>query len=250
MQEKPYLSIVITQYNELQNLKAGALDRLFDYMKIQKYSWEVVLNDDGSTDGSREFTEKYNSIPQFHYIKGNHAGKAGGLYNGIKEAKGEWILFTDVDQSTPIKEIEKLLPFTEEFDVVIGSRGLKREKFSLFRKLASFIFRTGRKLFLLHNIEDTQCGFKLFKADKLRIHFPKLEVVNNFVASGWNVTAFDIELLFMFEKAGSKIKEVEVEWKNEDISDSKDRRFVKESLDMVKQILKVVINNIKGRYNS
>lgn len=247
MQEKVFLSVVMSQYNELNNLKNGSINRLHEYLLKQDYSWEIVIVDDGSIDGSRDYTEKLN-LKGIKYFKADHKGKAGGLNRAINEASGEWILMTDIDQSTPIKEVEKLLKFKEEFNVIIGSRGVKRVNNNIIRKLAGFIFSTLRRVLILNHIVDTQCGFKLFKANLLKNLFPKLEVVNSFKASGWNVTAFDVELLFMCEKTGNKIKEIEVLWKNEDISDSKDRKFVKESLDMFKQISKVFINNIKGKY--
>lgn len=249
MNQQTYLSVVITQYNELKNLENGALDRLIEYMQKQPYTWEIIVNDDGSVDGSREYTEKYTKFENFHYIKGEHKGKAGGLWNAIQEAQGEWTILTDIDQSTPMNQIEKLLPYVATNDVIIGSRGVKRDNTSAIRQLASFGFRTVRKILLLYHIEDTQCGFKLFKTEKLKKFFPHLEVVSTFAAQGWNVTAFDVELLFMFEKTGSTIKEVEVEWKNEDISDSKDRKFFKESADMAKQIFNVFRNNIKRKYD-
>ncbi len=246
---KPFITIALTQYNEHKNLQNGALDNMFNYLKEQEYEWEVVLNDDGSTDGSQEFVQKYNKFSNFKFIQGDHRGKAGGLNNAIKEAKGEWILFTDIDQSTPINQIEKLLPFTKTHEVIIGSRGHERENSSFIRQLASIIFRLMRSIFILRKIKDTQCGFKLFKGESIKKIFPHLDAVKNFNAKGWNVTAFDVELLFIFEKLGFEIKEVEVDWKNEDISDTKQRKFVKESLNMIKQILSVVIRNVNGKYN-
>jgi hypothetical protein len=82
----------------------------------------------------------------------------------------------------------------------------------------------------------------------LKRTFPHLDVLTDFKDSGWNVTAFDVELLYMFEKLGGRIMEVSVTWRNEDISVTKDRKFFKESLDMARQVLKVTINNLHGKY--
>lgn len=251
---KVYLSVVITQYNEEKNLKEGkVMEKLNNYLQKQNYSWEVIVNDDGSTDDSYRFMEDFvKNHPNFSLIKGNHGGKAAGLLNGIKNANGEIICVTDVDMSAPISEIEKLLPYFEKgFGAVIGSRGIKRENYSIFRKLASFIFITARKMIILPEIKDTQCGFKTFKAEIAKKLFPLLDAVNMKV-EGWTVTAYDVELLFMIKKAGYKIKEVKVDWSDEDISDTKARKgkFVKESIDMIRQILKVRTNWLKGKYRN
>jgi len=189
---KPLITIALTQYNELENLKAGVVDQLIKFMQKQKYTWEIVINDDGSTDGSREYVDRYTHINNFTYLKSIHKGKAGGLATSIEKAKGEWTLITDIDQSTPIKEIDKLLPHIKDFDTIIGSRGVKRENSNLLRLVASFVFRLIRKMLILPHINDTQCGFKLFKTNKLKLVFPELSTVKNFKAKGWNVTSFDI----------------------------------------------------------
>lgn len=249
----PKLSIVIPNYNEMANLKAGVLDRVNDYLKTAPFTWEVIINEDDSTDGSREFIDLFvTKHPGFILLKNSHLGKAGGLKAGIEKANGKFILTTDMDQSTPLKEVEKLLPLAEDgFEAVIGSRGRKRDSFSLSRVISSNLFLLFRRALLLHDIIDTQCGFKLYESKKLKSLFPKL---SNFETTkeikGWVVSAFDVELLFMVEKTGGKIKEVEVEWRNEDLSESKSRKFVKESLDMLKQILKVKWRDIRGDYET
>jgi dolichyl-phosphate beta-glucosyltransferase len=254
MENQIFLSVVITQYNEKKNLtEKKVMEKLDNYLQQQNYSWEVIVNDDGSTDGSYEFMKEFAAQHnQFKVIKGNHGGKAAGLLNGIKEAQGKIICTTDMDMSTPISEIEKLLPYFEQgFEAVIGSRGHKRENSSPFRKLASFLFGVFRKALLLRKIDDTQCGFKAYKSTVAKRLFPKLDAVNMKV-EGWTVTAFDVELLFMIQKSNCQIKEVSVQWRDEDVSNTKDRdgKFVKESIDMAKQIFQVRWNWIKGKYKN
>jgi dolichyl-phosphate beta-glucosyltransferase len=249
---KPKVSIIIPNYNEKENLERGVLEEVSTFLKKANFSWEVIINDDGSTDGSLEilsnFVKKHKG---FILLKGKHGGKASGLWSGIKKAKGEIVLFTDMDQSTPLKEIEKLLPwYNKGFNVVFGSRGRLRKNFPLIRQLTSWGFRVIRQTFLLKNVADTQCGFKSLKKEIALEIFPKLSVIKNFKeAKGWTVSAYDVELLFLAEKAGYKLKEVDVYWQDEDISTGKGKNFITESADMLKQILTVKLNDMKGNYN-
>ena len=156
------LSIVITNYNEKANLRRGVLDQIKNYLSDALFPWEVIINDDGSTDGGDAIIAEFvKNNKNFHLIKSNHAGKAAGIWNGIKKAQGEIVLFTDMDQSTPLNEVEKLLPwFNDDYQVVFGSRGKMRKNFPFMRQLTSWGFRFVRGLFLLHDVVDTQCGFK------------------------------------------------------------------------------------------
>jgi cellulose synthase/poly-beta-1,6-N-acetylglucosamine synthase-like glycosyltransferase len=158
MPDRPYLSVIIPCYNEEKNLKRGVLEEAENYLKSQDYSSEVIISDDGSTDKSRELVEKFiKDHRRFKLLRNPHAGKAYALKFGIKEARGEIILLTDMDQSTPINQLEKLLPyFKKGAEVVIGSRGQKRAGFSLLRQVASNAFRLIRQSLLLRNITDTQ----------------------------------------------------------------------------------------------
>lgn len=247
---KPKLSIIIPNYNEHANIEAGVIEEVNQYLKKAKFTYEVIISDDGSTDGSLKLIEQKSRLYRnFRIINNVHGGKAAAILSGIKAAKGEIILFTDMDQSTPLRETEKLLPFyAEGFDVVFGSRGKARQNFPLTRQLASFLFRVFRQTMLLRNVSDTQCGFKSFKTPIAKKIFPKLSIFKQVASTGWTVSAFDVELLFLAEKSGYKLKEVDVDWSDQDKSTSKDRKFISESLDMLKQILTVKFNDLKGLY--
>lgn len=252
MKKDIFLSVVITMYNEEENLQRGVLDEVTNYLKKQKYTWEVIINDDGSTDNSRELVEKFvDKHSRFRLLKSPHAGKPFGLRSGLKAAKGEIILFTDMDQSTPINQVEKLLPFFDEgYDVVIGSRGVERQDAPWYRQLMAWGFRTGRRLFLLRKIVDTQCGFKAFKAKTIRKLFSHLQVFKESKkAAGWRVGAFDVELLFLAQKYGYKIAEVPISWQDRDVSSTKQHKFVKESKEMLKEIVRVKLNDLRGVYD-
>jgi len=247
---KPKLSVVITNYNEKENLQRGVLEQMHQYLKSVDFSWEVIINDDGSTDGGDQIIKKFvEKNKDFKLIHGSHGGKAAGLLNGIKHATGEIILTTDMDQSTPLNEFDKLYPwFGKGYDVVFGSRGKLRENFPWYRQLTSWGFRTVRSIFLLRHVSDTQCGFKAYKSEVLKRIFPQLEVLKSNKSKGWVVSAFDVELLYMAEKVGANLKEVEVKWRDEDTSTGKQRNFVKESVEMLKQILMVKMNDFAGKY--
>lgn len=248
---KPLVSIVIPNYNEKANLNRGVLEEMAKYLKSAPFTYEVIINDDGSTDGGLEIIDAFvKKNPRFHLIKNSHGGKAAGIWAGIKKAQGDIVLFTDMDQSTPLNQVEKLLPWYDRgFDVVFGSRGGLRKNFPLIRQLMSWGFRTFRQIFLLRQITDTQCGFKSSRTAVALDLFPRLEVIKSAKkATGWVVSAFDVELLFLAEKYGYKMKEVEVLWQDEDVSTSKSKNFIKESRDMLKQILRVKLNDLQGRY--
>ena len=253
-----FLSVIIPSYNETENLQRGVLSEVRDYFSKQKYAWEVIVSEDESPDlESRRLAKEFcDKNKNFVFLQNKHGGKALSIWAGIQRASGKLILFTDMDQSTPISEVAKLLPcFDQGYEVVIGSRGMERKNFSLFRKLASAIFRTFRGLFLLREIVDTQAGFKAFTREAILKIFPKMEAVKKGVekAQGWTVGSWDTELLFIAKKWGYKIKEAPIIWEDRDVSVAKAKerqegKFVKESLDMIKQIFRVKINDLKGFY--
>lgn len=202
----------------MPNLRKGVLDKIDHYLSRQNYSFEVIVVDDGSDDGSSEFVEKFVSENNnFRLVKGSHSGKAGAVTTGMLEAKGKIRLFTDMDQATPIEETEKLLPYFDEgYDVVIGSRNANRKGSPLSRLIMSRSMIILRKVLVgVYKIQDTQCGFKMFTDKATEKLFKKIKDLHHGFSKihGSNVTAgFDVELLYLAEKYGYKIKEVPVEW--------------------------------------
>lgn len=253
MQSSPYLTILMPCYNEEANLKRGVLSEVYYYLKKAKFTWEVIISDDGPTDKSADILDReIKKYKNFRHLRNPHGGKPSALMFGIREAKGKYILFTDVDQSTPITELDKLIPHLNKYDVVIGSRGFERKDFPVYRKLGAVVFANFRKSMLLPHINDTQCGFKLFERESVTKAFPLLQFFKTKErTSGWKVTSYDVELLHIMEKMGKKIKEVVVTWKDEDKSSSKGQgggRYLRESKEMFIQILRVKMNDLKGQY--
>lgn len=254
---QPLISVVIPCYNEERNLESGVLDEVYAYLAKQNHPWEVIIVNDESTDNSRSLIERFvEGKVNFSLFDISHGGKPAGVWAGIQRAKGEIVLFTDMDQSTPIGELDKLLPWYEKgFDVVIGSRGTTREGFSIIRRVGSFVFRTFRRLFLLRNISDTQCGFKSCRREAALKVFPRLQVFKQKdKPAGWKVSAYDVELLYLFERAGYAVKEIEVKWQNRDESDTKGQagelaRYFRESVEMAEEIIRVKLNQFKDLYD-
>lgn len=250
-----FLTVIIPCYNEQENLNAGVLKAVFEYLKKQKYTWEVIVSDDGSTDQSREIVKKQIvNLNNFSLLENPHGGKPLALGYAIKKACGEYILFSDMDQSTPISELDKLIPPTKDNNTaIIGSRGISRKDFPLYRKFGAIVFSTFRRILILPEINDTQCGFKLFRADVLKKVFPKLEYFRvKKEIKGWSVSSFDVELLHIIKKEGGLIKEIVVKWSDKDESKGKGgglNKYIRESKEMVFQIIRVKLYDLKGLYN-
>jgi dolichyl-phosphate beta-glucosyltransferase len=251
------ISVVIPCYNEAKNLERGVLDEVYQYLSAQPLPWEVVIVNDESTDNSRSLVERaIQDKERFSLYDIPHGGKPAAIWEGIQRARGEAVLLTDMDQSAPIQELAKLWPWYEQgFEVVIGSRQAGREGSSLLRKLGSFVFLTMRRLALLPDIIDTQCGFKLSRRHVALQLFPYLEFLKQERPSGWKVTAFDVEFLYLVDRAGYRIKEVLVRWRNRDESDTKSQqgelaRYVHESLNMAREVTRVKLNQMRGLYDN
>jgi len=246
-----YLSVVIPSYNEIANLRKGTLDKVQHFLEKQTYSYEVLIVDDGSTDGSLEFVEKFIlENPKFKILKNQHLGKAGAVTSGMLNAKGELRLFTDMDQATPIEEVNELTPFTKKgYDVVIGSRSSHREGSPLTRQFISLSAILLRRVLVgLNEISDTQCGFKLFTRDAADLLFNKISDIHHgfHKISGSAVTAgFDVELLYLAKIEGLKVKEVPVDWLYVET-----RRVspVSDSVNGFLDFVRIGINRFRGKY--
>lgn len=237
----------------MANLRKGVLDRVDHFLSNKKFQYEVIIVDDGSRDGSVEFVERFiKDNSHFKLIKNPHYGKAGAVTTGMLKAVGEYRLFTDMDQATPIEEIDKLLPCLQkgQFDVVIGSRSNMRQGAPLVRLFVSRSSMTLRKLLIgLRQIDDTQCGFKLFTQVAAEDLFSKLKKIKKGfrTVNGPAVTyGSDIELLYLAHISGYKIKEVSVEWL---YVESRRVSPVKDSIQGVLDLIKIKANAISGKYN-
>lgn len=247
---KVYLSVIIPAYNEEINFRKGLLDEVPKYLEKQNYNWEIIIVDDGSEDQTynlcQDFAKKYKNIK---LIKNPHQGKAETVKTGVKEANGDLILFSDFDQATPISEVERLLPFFPDYDIVIGSRqvaGAKREKEPFYRHIMGIGFNLVVQFIAVRGIQDTQAGFKCFKSSVAKDLFSHLQVYKiGTRVTGALVTAFDVELLFIAKKKRYKIKEVPIIWHHVKTSRVNP---IKDSLRMLRDVIHIRLNDFKGVY--
>lgn len=253
----PYLSIVIPSYNELKNIQRGVLDNVAEFLKTYPKEWEVIFSDDGSTDGTIEEIEKFIDKNQkklhgeLRLLKNIHAGKGPTVQAGMLAARGQWRLFTDFDQSTPLGDVQKLLAFSEEFPIIIGSReieGARREREPLHRHIMGRGFNLLVQTLAIPGIHDTQCGFKLFSGEVTERLFPMMHVYGKQEERTDAFTgAFDVELLYLARKMKYPIQEVPIEWHH----NHTDRVSpIKDSLRMLRDILKVRLADLRGVYRS
>ncbi|MGB9906711.1 MAG: dolichyl-phosphate beta-glucosyltransferase [Candidatus Saccharicenans sp.] len=228
-----YLSVVVPAYNEEKRI-GFSLFRIKDYLQSRNISAEVIVVDDGSTDRTAEEAgEIMADYPEFRVITlPVNRGKGAAVRSGVLQARGELVLFTDADLSTPIEELEKFLPLAREgCQVVIGSRALPesqiKERQGWLREHLGKFFNLLVRLLVLKGFKDTQCGFKLFRKEAAREIFLRLET------EGF---AFDVEVLLLARKLGYKICQVPVVWVNHPESRV---RLVRGSLKMLGELLRI-----------
>lgn len=251
--EKIFLSVIIPSFDEIVNLRKGVLDKVKSFLSKKKYSYEVIIVDDGSKDGSIEFIKKFaKENPHFHLIENPHMGKAGAVTTGMLNATGTYRIFADMDQATPIEEIDNLLPYLtdKKYDIAIGSRE-KNTTYPISRLIIHHGMIVLRKLIVgIYNISDTQCGFKMFTAPAAEKLFTKISRLHHGFSkiSGSAVKAgFDVELLYLAQKMGYKIKEVPVEWL---YVETRRVNPFKDSVDGLLHLFKIRIDVIQGKYKN
>lgn len=253
MPMKPFLSVIVPSFNEHENIKRGTLDDVLTFLQQQDYAWELILSDDGSTDGTTQFLEEF--AKKYHQeniiiINNIHAGKAPTVKAGMLAASGEWRLYSDFDQSTPLKEVKKLLAYAGKFDVIFGSRemiGAKRDKEPFHRHFMGRAFNLFVQLLTVPGILDTQCGFKLF-SEKAVLHlFNSLYVYDSPNKRYDAFTgAFDVELLYLAQKYDYKLIEVPVVWKH---YPSNRVSPLKDSLRMLRDITLIRLADWRKKYD-
>ena len=239
----PKYSLIIPAYNEGARL-GTTLDRVLAYVRAQGWDAEVIVVNDGSRDSTADLVRGYaKSHPCLRLLEnpGNH-GKGYSVRNGMLNANGEVLLFSDADLSSPIEEAPRLFAALQAgADVAIGSRWLQPElqtqRQSLLRQFYGRLFNLALRILLGLNFKDTQCGFKAFTREAANKIFPLQKIER------WG---FDPELLFLARKSGLKVAEVPVEWAHVEgtrISPLGD------GMRMFGEVLKIRWNALTGKYS-
>jgi len=233
-----YLSVVIPAFNEEERI-ADSLYCVKDYLHTRPYRSEIIVVDDGSHDLTIEivkfidiYGEEIHEQEAGSLIENvKNVGKGFSIARGILRARGEIILTSDTDLSTPIEEVEKLLPyFSEGYSVVIGSRNLPESEVKakpFRRQFLSQIFNLCVRALVIKGVADTQCGFKAYRRDAAH-RIALLQRVYGF--------GYDVEHLYLAQKLGYAIKEVPVKWQHRD--GSKVNPFL-DSVKMLRDLLRI-----------
>lgn len=239
---KPGISVVVPMYNETRRMKR-TLPMLADYFRGQDYRVEFVVVDDGSSDNTAEMARQIlGSGPDVNVIESKpNRGKGHALKVGMLAARGNLVLFTDADLSTPPGESSKFWSwFDEGFDVVIGSRkmaGAVLEKHQpLWRESMGKVFTWLTNRIATRDISDITCGFKCFTNAAAQ------DLFSRSVIDDWS---FDAEVLFIAQKHGLRIKEVPVHWHDE--SGTK-VRIARDATRALLGLVKIRMNDMRGKY--
>jgi dolichyl-phosphate beta-glucosyltransferase len=223
------LSIVIPAYNESKRIVC-TIAAIAAHVAPRHTNWELVIANDGSRDDTVAKVERL-GLANLRVLRAErNGGKGSAVARGIHAARGRIVLFADADNSTPIDAIGDLLDsITLGADVAVGSRALARDKAdrSSIRKVLSFGLRMYQRVLVPTGVQDTQCGFKMFRRDSA------LEILEHCEVQGF---AFDIDMLYTAHRLNMTIDERPVEWV--DAPGSKVRP-IKDSLAFAKEMLKI-----------
>ena len=240
------ISTVIPCYNEESRIRTSFRE-IVSFFKRKKYSCELIFVNDGSLDNTyfilKELAKSVNLNPGLKieiigYAK--NQGKGYAVKRGINKAKGDFIFLSDADLSTPLSQLNKLIKFSQTFDLVIGSRKQPDAKViirqSLLREFLGRVFSYLSKVILQVSVNDFTCGFKLIKAKKAKL------IAKKMVINRWG---YDSEMLKIAAVNKYKIKEIGVIWKNDS------RSKVKLSLDIFRSmvdLLTIYFNSLGHKY--
>lgn len=233
--QTPFLSIIIPAFNEEQRLP-HTLEQVLAYLQDQAYVSEILVIENASQDNTyqvaKQFAQDHNSVDlPIQVIREPQRGKGNAVKRGIFAASGEYRFMCDADLSMPVTEINRFFPpELEDFDISIASReapGAVRYNEPAYRHFVGRIFNTLIRVLALPELNDTQCGFKCFKAAVAEDLFHDLDI------TGWS---FDVEILYLAQRRGHRIVEIPIPWYyNPDSHIS----VVKDSLQMAFDIFRI-----------
>ena len=239
----PHISIVIPAYNEAARI-GRTLEKIKQYLEENRYSAEVLVVDDGSSDPTAEIVKQHGTNwPSLRLVQNLvNQGKGFSIKSGALQALGEIILFTDADLSAPISEMPKLLSPIQNghCDVTFGSRAVDRSLIGIhqspFREYSGRVFNVFVQGIAGLPFKDTQCGFKAFRRSC------SLQVFERQTVSGFG---FDPEILYIARKRGLRLMEIPVKWDN---VHGTTVRLLKDSFRMFLDLVRIPWNDLKGKY--
>ena len=239
---QPLLSIIIPAHNEEKRLPP-TLEQVFAFLEQQNYEADVWVIENGSTDRTYEIAQSFASQHKnLRVIRAEGRGKGLAVQRGMLEARGQYRLMCDADLSMPIVEVTKFLSRdTAEFDIAIASReapGAVRYDEPRYRHLGGRLINLIIRLLILPGLQDTQCGFKCFRADVADDLFKRQTLM------GWS---FDIELLFIARQHGYRIIEIPIDWYYR--SESK-VNAPRDAMRMIRDIFQIHRNARRGIYDA
>lgn len=202
----PFLSIIIPAHNEERRLPQ-TLEQVVAFVKKQSYSCEVLVVENGSRDNTLKIAQEF--ATRYPFIQAIHEGQPGkgrAIRKGMLAATGQYRFFADADFSMPVDQISRFVPPAIDAPIVIASRegpGAVRYNEPAYRHFTGRIFNAIIRLLVLHDLDDTQCGFKMFRAEAANDLFPRQTLM------GWS---FDVELLYIAHRRGYTIREIGVPW--------------------------------------
>ncbi len=238
----PRLSVIVPCYNAEKRFRKG-FEHYFSYLKKQKYPWELIFVNDGSSDKTLELMRKSAKGKSNTKVLSGYPnrGKGYAITVGIRQASGRYVMFTDLDHSVSIETIETFFKYFEEgYKVVIGSRRVKGAKLlirqSLLRETLGRGFTLLVNFFVGWGIRDATCGFKAFDGKTAQKIFSKVSIYD------W---AFDAEILFICKKYDIKFAQAPVTWS--DVKGSK-VSLKKDILLSLAGLIKIRLNDLLGKY--
>jgi dolichyl-phosphate beta-glucosyltransferase len=240
---RPRYSIVVPAYNERARI-GQTLEKMLEYLRAQNWSAEIVVVDDGSRDETFSFVSQLaEENPELRIIQNpGNQGKGYAVRNGMLNARGEILLFTDADLSSPISEAPRLIAALEKgADVAIGSRwldpSLQFQRQSFKRQALSRIYNIFLRTILWFPYRDTQCGFKAFTRSAAEMIFPQQRITR------WG---FDPEIIFLGHRMGLTIVEVPVRWGHDERTKISPLR---DGMRMAADTLRIRWHALKGDYS-
>lgn len=237
----PFLSIVIPAHNEEDRLP-NTLEKIYKFLETQDFLYEVIIVENGSSDHTLELAQEFaQSRPTLRVLQEQKRGKGNAVKRGMLEARGDYRFICDADLSMPIEELLKFIPpALQQFDIAIASReapGAVRYNEPPYRHIGGRAVNFIIQLLILPGLNDTQCGFKCFRADIAEAIFRQQTL------AGWS---FDIEILYLARRKKFIINEIPIHWYFD--ADSK-VSAVRDAVRMISDIFRIHLNAIRGRYD-